>query len=165
MLGDLSGVHDWQYDDMSEETVYTNRSGSYLWRLTNLEWLRLCSLIRRWRCNIVRSPSLVLCNFACISQHLFDIVGLDICIWRSVAYDRIQARSIDDGYIDRTLVNFQDKFEIMWKESKQIFFFKMRPSWHEYFLQIAQLTSQRSNCCKRKVGAVVVKQNRILGLG
>ena len=41
----------------------------------------------------------------------------------------------------------------------------MRPSWHEYFLKIAQLTSERSNCCKRKVGAVVVKKNRILGLG
>lgn len=46
-----------------------------------------------------------------------------------------------------------------------MYIFKMRPSWHEYFMSIAKLTSERSNCCKRKVGAVVVKQNRILGLG
>ncbi len=40
-----------------------------------------------------------------------------------------------------------------------------RPSWDEYFLKIALLTSERSNCIKRKVGAIIVKDNRILSLG
>lgn len=40
-----------------------------------------------------------------------------------------------------------------------------RPSWDEYFLKIAQLTSERSNCIKRKVGSIIVKNNRILSLG
>lgn len=40
-----------------------------------------------------------------------------------------------------------------------------RPSWDEYFIKIAELTSQRSNCIKRKVGCVIVKENRILSLG
>lgn len=40
-----------------------------------------------------------------------------------------------------------------------------RPSWDTYFLQIAHLTSQRSNCCRRKVGTLLVKDNRILSLG
>lgn len=40
-----------------------------------------------------------------------------------------------------------------------------RPSWDEYFLKIANLTSERSNCIKRKVGAIIVKNNRILSLG
>jgi dCMP deaminase len=40
-----------------------------------------------------------------------------------------------------------------------------RPSWSEYFMSIACLTSLRSNCIKRKVGAIVVKENRILSLG
>lgn len=40
-----------------------------------------------------------------------------------------------------------------------------RPSWDQYFITIAKLTSERSNCLKRKVGCIVVKENRILSLG
>ncbi len=40
-----------------------------------------------------------------------------------------------------------------------------RPSWDEYFLSIAHLVSQRSTCLRRKVGAVVVKDRRILTTG
>jgi dCMP deaminase len=40
-----------------------------------------------------------------------------------------------------------------------------RPSWDEYFMTISHLTSQRSNCIKRKVGCIIVKDNRILSLG
>jgi len=41
----------------------------------------------------------------------------------------------------------------------------IRPSWDEYFITIAKLTSERSNCIKRKVGCIIVKDNRILCLG
>jgi dCMP deaminase len=40
-----------------------------------------------------------------------------------------------------------------------------RPSWDEYFLEIAHLTSKRSNCIRRKVGCIIVKDTRILSLG
>jgi dCMP deaminase len=40
-----------------------------------------------------------------------------------------------------------------------------RPSWDEYFVSISLLTKNRSNCIKRKVGCLVVKDNRILSLG
>lgn len=40
-----------------------------------------------------------------------------------------------------------------------------RPTWDEYFTTIAVLTSKRSNCLKRKVGCIVVKDQRILSLG
>ena len=40
-----------------------------------------------------------------------------------------------------------------------------RPSWDEYFMEITKLTSQRSNCIKRKVGCIIVKDTRILSLG
>jgi len=42
---------------------------------------------------------------------------------------------------------------------------KNRPSWCNYFLKIAQLVSQRSTCLRRKVGAVIVKENQILSTG
>jgi dCMP deaminase len=40
-----------------------------------------------------------------------------------------------------------------------------RPTWDEYFINIALLTSKRSNCIKRKVGCVIVNDNRVVSLG
>ena len=40
-----------------------------------------------------------------------------------------------------------------------------RPSWEEYFFQIAQQVATRSTCLRRKVGAVLVKDKRILSTG
>lgn len=40
-----------------------------------------------------------------------------------------------------------------------------RPSWDEYFLEIANLVSKRSTCLRRQVGALLVKDKRILATG
>lgn len=40
-----------------------------------------------------------------------------------------------------------------------------RPSWHEYFMGICDLVASRSTCLRRKVGAVLVKERRILCSG
>lgn len=41
----------------------------------------------------------------------------------------------------------------------------LRPSWDEYFLEMANLVAKRSTCLRRKVGAVLVKDKRILATG
>ncbi|KAJ7207400.1 cytidine deaminase-like protein [Mycena haematopus] len=40
-----------------------------------------------------------------------------------------------------------------------------RPQWDAYFMTLASLASKRSNCMKRRVGAVLVRENRILATG
>jgi dCMP deaminase len=40
-----------------------------------------------------------------------------------------------------------------------------RPSWDDYFLQMAQLVSKRSTCLRRQVGAVAVRDKRVLATG
>ena len=40
-----------------------------------------------------------------------------------------------------------------------------RPSWNEYFMEMAELAAKRSTCLRRKVGAVLVKDKRILATG
>jgi dCMP deaminase len=40
-----------------------------------------------------------------------------------------------------------------------------RPSWDEYFMGIAKLTSERSTCLRRKVGAVIVKDKQVVATG
>ncbi len=40
-----------------------------------------------------------------------------------------------------------------------------RPSWREYFMDITLLVARRSTCLRRSVGAVIVKDKRILATG
>lgn len=42
---------------------------------------------------------------------------------------------------------------------------KTRPSWDKYFMAIARLVSERSTCLRRQVGAVIVKDKRIIATG
>jgi dCMP deaminase len=48
------------------------------------------------------------------------------------------------------------------KNKKNIY---KRPSWDEYFLEVAALVSRRATCLRRKVGAVLVQNKRILATG
>ena len=40
-----------------------------------------------------------------------------------------------------------------------------RPGWTEYFMDITRLVARRSTCIRRQVGAIVVKDKRILATG
>ena len=40
-----------------------------------------------------------------------------------------------------------------------------RPSWDEYFMDIARLVASRSSCLRRQVGAILVKDKNILATG
>lgn len=44
-------------------------------------------------------------------------------------------------------------------------FMDKRPSWDEYFMEAAILASTRSTCLRRKVGAVIVNDRRIVATG
>ncbi|WP_324825508.1 cytidine/deoxycytidylate deaminase family protein [Sinanaerobacter sp. ZZT-01] len=40
-----------------------------------------------------------------------------------------------------------------------------RPSWDEYFMEMAMVTAKRSTCLRRQVGAVIVKDKHIIATG
>lgn len=42
---------------------------------------------------------------------------------------------------------------------------KIRPSWDEYFLEIARVISKRSTCLRRHYGSIIVKDNIIVSTG
>lgn len=48
---------------------------------------------------------------------------------------------------------------------QQVFSATSRPSWDEYFMKIAQVAALRSNCVKRKVAAVIVRDKRVISTG
>jgi dCMP deaminase len=49
------------------------------------------------------------------------------------------------------------------KEKKKVFLH--RPSWEEYFMDITHLVAKRATCLRRQVGAVLVKDKKILATG
>ncbi|MGV8085958.1 MAG: deaminase [Candidatus Bilamarchaeum sp.] len=55
--------------------------------------------------------------------------------------------------VDSTLSKLSEDFKVV------------RPSWDDYFMNIAKVVSSRSNCMKRKVAAVIVKDKRIISTG
>lgn len=42
---------------------------------------------------------------------------------------------------------------------------RLRPSWDQYFMELASLAAQRSNCMKRRVGCVLVRERRVISTG
>lgn len=44
-------------------------------------------------------------------------------------------------------------------------FMPPRPAWNEYFMSIAEVTATRSNCLKRRIGALIVKDKQIVSTG
>ncbi|KAF9973469.1 Deoxycytidine monophosphate (dCMP) deaminase [Actinomortierella ambigua] len=41
----------------------------------------------------------------------------------------------------------------------------LRPSWDSYFMHLADLAARRSNCMKRRVGCVLVREKRVIATG
>ena len=42
---------------------------------------------------------------------------------------------------------------------------RLRPNWDQYFMQLASLAAQRSNCMKRRVGCVLIRERRVISTG
>ena len=42
---------------------------------------------------------------------------------------------------------------------------RMRPTWDQYFMQLADLAARRSNCMRRQVGCVLVRGKRVISTG
>ena len=40
-----------------------------------------------------------------------------------------------------------------------------RPGWDEYYMNMVEVVASRATCCRRKVGAVLVRDNRLLSSG
>lgn len=61
--------------------------------------------------------------------------------------------------------SLEDFQNLIKKEVLKLLALQTRPSWDEYFMNIARVASLRSNCMKRKVAAVIVKDNRVVSTG
>ena len=53
----------------------------------------------------------------------------------------------------------------MWEGSGMKTALRVRPDWDSYFMDMAMLAARRSSCLRRAVGAVLVKDRRLLATG
>jgi len=67
-------------------------------------------------------------------------------------------RLANDGALDE-LHRRMDALVLGWSRNSA------RPGWDQYFMQIATIVALRSNCMKRKVAALIVKDRRIISTG
>jgi dCMP deaminase len=42
---------------------------------------------------------------------------------------------------------------------------RLRPNWDQYFMELSSLAAKRSNCMKRRVGCVLVREKRVISTG
>ncbi|TIB39619.1 hypothetical protein E3P86_01026 [Wallemia ichthyophaga] len=59
----------------------------------------------------------------------------------------------------------EDAFVDVLREANIVDEQRIRPSWDTYFMELADLASQRSNCMKRRVGAVLTQDKRVVSTG
>ncbi|MGH9414602.1 MAG: deaminase [Terriglobales bacterium] len=67
---------------------------------------------------------------------------------------------------DGTIEDFRERAEAVirgWLEAQAAA--DPRPGWDEYFMRIARIVALRSNCVKRKVAAIIVRDRRIVSTG
>jgi len=67
---------------------------------------------------------------------------------------------INEGNIEQLHYKVDELLSSLSKDFKLV-----RPSWDDYFMNIAKVVASRSNCIKRKVAAIIVKDKRIISTG
>jgi dCMP deaminase len=65
---------------------------------------------------------------------------------------------VNDGALSKLYPQVDELLKKLLKEVQ-------RPSWDEYFMNIAKVVASRSNCMKRKVAAIIVRDKRVISTG
>ncbi|KAG0167634.1 Deoxycytidine monophosphate (dCMP) deaminase [Apophysomyces sp. BC1034] len=71
-------------------------------------------------------------------------------------------------YSDVTITNaFSDRAQLhdALKRLNLLNLERLRPSWDTYFMHLSDLAARRSNCMKRRVGCILVKDSRVIATG
>ncbi len=76
----------------------------------------------------------------------------------------MECRELADRTIENTgtIEELHEKCDLLILELSRDY---RRPSWDEYFMEIARVVAMRSNCLKRRVAAIIVKDKRIISTG
>ena len=97
-----------------------------------------------------------------IDQHDFQPEGIKL---RENSHLRFKIVTEDRRGRRQSLINnITTQLKILDDKEKQMAPL-MRPSWDSYFMKLATLAASRSNCMKRRVGCVIVRECRVIATG
>ncbi|CAI4916506.1 CRE_HP_G0122110.mRNA.1.CDS.1 [Saccharomyces cerevisiae] len=97
-----------------------------------------------------------------IDQHDFQPEGIKL---REKSHLRFKIVNEDRRGRRQSLINnITTQLKILDDKEKQMVPL-MRPSWDSYFMKLATLAASRSNCMKRRVGCVIVRECRVIATG
>jgi len=68
---------------------------------------------------------------------------------------------MNDGHIN----DFKEKIQSIFSDIQKEHLKKERPSWDDYFLKMALLVAERSTCRRHHIGAVIIKDKKVLSSG
>jgi dCMP deaminase len=94
-----------------------------------------------------------------IRQEERELVSSNVAAQQLLETERLADRRIDN---DGTPEEFAARIDTALRELEVAF---SRPSWDQYFMEIAKKVAARSNCMKRQVAAVIVSDRRIISTG
>ncbi|KAI9848431.1 MAG: Deoxycytidine monophosphate (dCMP) deaminase [Sclerophora amabilis] len=86
-------------------------------------------------------------------DHLYDHSSGLACL-----INRAEIRLVNSS---STLQSLHDALDAIDLTNEQ----RLRPSWDQYFMRLASLAAKRSNCMKRRVGCVLVREKRVISTG
>lgn len=86
-------------------------------------------------------------------QHLYDpLTGLASLV------SRAQIKLLNNNTSLKSLYNSLDALDLPNPS-------RLRPTWDHYFMTLASLAARRSNCMRRQVGCVLVREKRVIATG
>lgn len=109
--------------------------------------------VRHARC-VSRTGPILLMDFATLSDHecYYSADPIGAILNRAQVKIVNTSTSVRDLYIKLSELGLQDTS-------------RLRPSWDAYFMRLADLAALRSNCMKRRVGCVIVREMRVIATG
>jgi dCMP deaminase len=123
--------------------------------LRNKTSLRLVHIFaspkKRFSNYIIKNPN---CKFE-------DFLENDALISSDPSYQKLKQKAFCHINNDGSLEEFEAKLSTL----ESVFIKHFRPLWDDYFMSVAHILADRSNCIKQKVGAVLVIDNRIISTG
>ncbi|CAO3616357.1 unnamed protein product [Cunninghamella blakesleeana] len=72
------------------------------------------------------------------------------------------------GFADVSITNSYNEFSLLYDKLERYNLInneRLRPSWDTYFMHLSDLAARRSNCMKRRVGCILVKDSRVIATG
>lgn len=135
------------------ETFRRLRSGFVLWAVVASPPIRFRRIRARRRENDPRT----LAQFLAVEKREArnadpHMQSIDACVKAA------DIRVPNNGTLDRLHRHLAERLRTVLRKIK-------RPAWDGYFMQIAQNVASRSNCLKRKIAAIIVKDGRIISTG